>query len=358
VFKILDAKKARLFLIAAAAFFVSVVVGIKVLNFFFVEGRSGGNKLLKTSDGTVGGKPQISAWIAWWDGEKAYKVIEEYPEKFKIISPVWFMVGKDYNLEIVSKEKKEEKVARLHELGITVYPSLGSELSSDEFGEFINDEKRSTEFINDLLDEAVRLKVDGLDIDLEAIKEEDKDKFSDFVKQLAEKVHASDLKISVTIHARTNTVRWEGVLGQDIKVLAAVADEVRIMTYDYHSPGGEAGPIAPFNWMKDVANYNMKLIDKEKIVIGIPSYGYVWTKDDTIGYQYSEFMDYMKGLSYEETVDTSSGEKVIEGRGFEGWLSDSSAMQAKIKTMQSIGFNKFVIWHLGGIDEQFFDMSF
>jgi spore germination protein len=298
---------------------------------------------------------RVSGWVAWWDGQQAYSVIDRNPDKFETISPVWFMLDENFQLKEVSEDDFESVVSRLHELGIKVYPSLGTELSGEEFSPFVNDSSSVDEFIDVLIARAVDLQVDGIDIDLEGIKESDKDKFTELINKTVIKAHENNLKVSIAVHARGWIVRWEGVLGQDLRAIGRVVDEVRIMTYDFHSPGGDAGPIAPFNWMREVAIYNAFQMDRRKIVIGIPSYGYIWTKDDTVGYQHMEFIDHIAGMEYESKRDYASNELIVRNEDMEGWLSDADAMIAKMDKMRSLGFNRFVIWHIGGLDESLFE---
>ena len=39
------------------------------------------------------------------------------------------------------------------------------------------------------------------------------------------------------------------------------------------------GPIAPTDWIEKVLDYAVTLVDRDKIQIGIPFYGYDWPSD-------------------------------------------------------------------------------
>jgi spore germination protein YaaH len=300
--------------------------------------------------------PEISGWVAWWDEEKAYDLIQNNPGKLSYVSPVWFMVGSDLRLTDIGSTDKVKIIKDLKSVNLVVIPSLGSSLSGQDLSPLFNDQDKSRDLIENLTNKLITIGADGVDVDLEGIKLSDKDKFSLFLDQLKNQMKKNNLKMSVTIHAQTETNEWEGVLGQDIKRIGEIADEVRIMTYDKHSAGSGPGAISPIKWMEEVALFNSTLIDKNKIVLGIPSYGYVWTKDgDAKGQQFDEFYDYLKGLNYEDSRDASSKELVVRTDDFTGWLSDSFAMQSKIENLRAAGYNRFIIWHLGGMDEKFFE---
>lgn len=301
--------------------------------------------------------PSVSGWIAWWKEDPAYEMLTKYPGEIESVSPVWFMVGSKLELTGIGKYDKNLAVEKLRNLNIKILPSLGSELSSDQISVFLNDEAISEALIGKLTAELVGLGVTGLDVDLENIKKEDKEAFNSFLERLSRSLKTKNLKLSITIHAQTGRIVWDGVLGQDVKKIGEIADEVRIMAYDEHSASTKEGSIASLAWIKEVALYNAKLISKDKIVIGIPSYGYVWTSDDAKGLQYDEFYAYLADKQYESKRDKESAEEIFSSPDFIGYLSDSTAMTEKIDSLRALGFNRFVIWNLGGMDEKFFETS-
>jgi len=302
--------------------------------------------------------PEISGWIAWWKEQQGYSLIQKFPGKIKTVSPVWFMIDKNLKLSDVGTIDRKQTVEKLKASNIEILPSLGSELTSEELSPLLNDQNKINSLIEDLNERLDLLNVDGIDIDLEGIKKEDRDTFSLFLSKMSGRLKKYNLKMSVTIHAQTGKVIWEGVEGQDLKRIGEIADEVRIMAYDEHSADTQPGSVASYSWISEIALYNSNLIDKDKIIIGVPSYGYIWTKNgDSQGLQFDEFNRYLQGKDYIQNRDKDSGEIIVNGKNFSGWLSDSEAMVTKIEHLKKLGFNKFIIWHLGGIDEKFFDKN-
>ena len=66
---------------------------------------------------------------------------------------------------------------------------------------------------------------------------------------------------------------------QDYAAIGRVADQVRVMAYDYHWSTSAPGPIAPVDWVRDVLDYSLTRIPADKIVLGVPLYGYDWVGD-------------------------------------------------------------------------------
>lgn len=333
--------------------FVFLIVVFAVILFFSTRSESNYSKYLQPVPSKT--QPIISGWIAWWAESSALALTSKHSGQIHTVSPVWFMVDEKLELKEVGKVNKLESVNILKVANIKIYPTLGSELSGQQLSFLLNDEKKVELLIDRLVAQAIELGVDGIDTNLEGIKKDDKDKYTDFLAKLALKLHAKNLKLSATVHAQTEIVLWEGAEGHDLSGIGKIADEVRVMTYDEHSSDTQPGPISSFKWLEKVTKYTLTKIPKEKIVFGIPSYGYLWGKDDSKGLQYDEFTTALKGKTYTQTRDKKSGEIIIKGDNFSGWLSDSNAMVSKMNMLRNLGFNNFVIWHLGGMDETFFD---
>lgn len=75
----------------------------------------------------------------------------------------------------------------------------------------------------------------------------------------------------------------------DVAYVGQMADRIVIMAYDYHSPGSSVtGPVSPLGGGGSVAEYDvqtavaeaLRILPAEKIILGIPLYGYEW---ETIG---------------------------------------------------------------------------
>lgn len=300
--------------------------------------------------------PEISGWVAWWKEKEAYDLIASNSAKIKTVSPVWYMVDDSFEVAEVGTVNKLEVINQLNLQGVKVIPTLGSEIRGSSISPLFQNVEIQKAFISDLVNKLVFLRVDGLDVDLEEIRKEDKDAFTNFLQNLKIALDKDGLKLTVAVHAQTEKLLWDGVLGQDLKAIGEMVHEVRVMAYDMHTSDTGPGPVASLDWIDKIADYNLKMVPKEKLVMGIPSYGYVWQKDGTArGYQFDEFEDFIEGKGSKEKRDIKSGELHVRDDEFEGYLSDSKAMIAKMQRIREMGINKFVIWHLGGLDEQLFE---
>lgn len=104
------------------------------------------------------------------------------------------------------------------------------------------------------------------------------------VRRLAKKLHNHDKLLSVTVPVGAAPLTASGAprLGGgysvfDWKRLAAAADRLNLMTYDYSF--SSPGPIGPQYWVKQAvtaATRSVAAADRRKIVVGVPLYGKSW----------------------------------------------------------------------------------
>lgn len=323
-------------------------VGVELINPLELMGRT-----VK-----IEGPPEIYGWVAWWKEQQAYDLVASRAGQIKSVSPVWWRINEEMESENTGKMNRKEIIAQMKQLGVLVIPSLGSEMTGEKLSPLFNDKEVTQKVIAELITGMGSLEIDGLDVDLEGIAKSDRESFVQFLSEIKKIAEAQNLRLSVTIQAQDGKNFWFGAEGQDIKAIGEIADEVRIMAYDRHSASSDPGAIAPLDWNREVASYNLKLIPREKIVMGVPSYGYIWPEGGSAkGLQWDEFYEYLEGEEYASDRDRGSGELEFSGDGFVGWLSDGEAMRIKIEQYRKLGLNRFAIWHLGGLDGEFFDIT-
>lgn len=155
----------------------------------------------------------------------------------------------------------------------------------DEQGRFsnylIHNVVQNQEAVDMLIDNLLVVMQDkgyqGVDIDFEYILAEDRDAFTGFVRQVAERMRAAGYHTSVALAPKTSADQ-QGVLyeGKDYRALGEAADHVLLMTYEWGYTYGPPMAVAPLNQVQRVVEYAVTEIPPEKIDLGIPNYGYDW----------------------------------------------------------------------------------
>lgn len=67
----------------------------------------------------------------------------------------------------------------------------------------------------------------------------------------------------------------------DYRKLAPEVTQFQFMTYDEHSDGTMAGPVASLPWVTSLATRLKSLVPPSKIYLGVALYGYSWAKGST-----------------------------------------------------------------------------
>ena len=113
----------------------------------------------------------------------------------------------------------------------------------------------------------------GLNIDFEYVYEKDKDLFINFIKKAAD--FFEDYYLSISLAPKTSSSQ-KGLLyeAHDYEKLSKYVNHVILITYEWGYTYGPSLPVAPFNKVQDVLEYATSVIDKNKIIMGLPNYGY------------------------------------------------------------------------------------
>ncbi|CAA7601010.1 Glycoside hydrolase superfamily [Acididesulfobacillus acetoxydans] len=114
----------------------------------------------------------------------------------------------------------------------------------------------------------------GIQLDFEEVQAGDRLPYVHLLESLQAVLHERGLLLTATLPAK----RSEGEApGYDFAGIGKLCDAVTLMTYDEHYAGGEPGPIAGLPWMIQALDYAINLIPEDKILVGIPVYGYDWS---------------------------------------------------------------------------------
>lgn len=212
--------------------------------------------------------------------------------------------------------------------------------------EVITDPGRTYQLINQLLLTCQEKGYAGVDIDFEFILPEDRDYFTNFVKQTTNFLNESGLSVSVALAPKTSDTQ-PGLLyeGKDYAGLGEAANHVFLMTYEWGYTYGPPMAVAPINMVERVLQYALSVIDSSKIVLGIPNYGYDWplpyirgtTKAKTIGNIEAVTIatQYNSWIQFNETAMSPFFEYWFsEDDRHEVWFEDVRSLNAKFELVK------------------------
>ena len=101
--------------------------------------------------------------------------------------------------------------------------------------------------------------------------------YADFVRRATQVLKIFGYTVTVALAPKTSA-QQRGLLyeGIDYRLLGEAANHVMLMTYEWGYSQGPPMAVAPINMVRKVVEYAVSEIPPEKIILGIPNYGYDW----------------------------------------------------------------------------------
>ncbi len=249
---------------------------------------------------------EISGWVPYWRTATGTADTIAHLKDVTEVNPFVYTIKSDGTLldnGAMNQDPWQSFVVAAHAQNVRVIPTV---MTSN--GTLVH-ELLSDPLKRELLATRISLMViagnyDGVDIDFEGKKAETRDGFSAFLKSLSEKL--PNKWLSCTIETRipaedryygTTIPPDYGQFSNDLVQINKYCDQVKIMTYDQQridlklaadveSTGELHAPVADPRWVEKVVNLMSKDIDKSKIMIGVPTYGYEYAVTAYAGPQY------------------------------------------------------------------------
>ena len=190
------------------------------------------------------------------------------------IAPTWFHVkDTDGNMDSIASA---DYVNYAHQAGIEVWAAIrdfdGGINSYDESYEMLQYTSKRETLINQLISEALRVGVDGINVDFEKISDECGEHYIQFIRELSVRCRQNGIVLSID-----NYVPKGYNMQYDRKEQGIVADYVIIMGYDEHYAGSPvAGPVSSYNFVKEGIEETLKEVPAGKVISGIPFFTRLW----------------------------------------------------------------------------------
>jgi len=139
----------------------------------------------------------------------------------------------------------------------------------------LNSKQAQTTLLNNCM-EIIRTKgYQGLVVDFEFVLPQDRGKYSAFLERAARQLHAEGyILLVVAVPKTSETQPGLAFEGHDYDAFGRICDYVILRTYEGYGP---PMLLSPINQVKPVLDYAVTTIPSEKILLGIPCYGYDWT---------------------------------------------------------------------------------
>ena len=334
---------------------------------------------------------EISGWVPYWRGEKGVGSILPNLGIFTEVNPFVYTVKTDGTLNQAALLTDPEWVllkAKAKEMNVRFIPSV-TWGNADAMDEIFKDPVKRQAHIRSIMREVFTQNVDGIDIDYEGKYARTRPYFSLFLKELSEAIGYNKW-IMCTIEARTpldsrystpESIPADIEYANDFKEINKYCDRVRLMAYDQGRIDLKLNganpdpyiPVADTAWVEKVVLLASQEIDKSKLVIGVPTYGYEYdmfpSQSGSGKTQYSSLWSFNPGYAAEiatklgiQPVRNSAGELSLvfpaslspepsiplpDATRVLSW-SDAEAIRQKALLAQKLGVRGVAVFKIDG----------
>lgn len=199
----------------------------------------------------------------------------------------------------------------------------------------------------------------GLNIDFERIPPEDRQLYNDFLRKVVAALHPLQYPVSTALAPKTydvTTGEWHGA--HDYRAHGEIVDFVIIMTYEWGWAGGAPYAVAPIDEVRKVIEYAVSVIPPDKIMMGVPLYGYDWKLPYVKGGEWARRVSPQQAVALAATYgapiqyDTATQSPFFNYTDEAGvqhvvWFEDARSVQAKYLVVNQYGLRGVSYWVLG-----------
>lgn len=306
---------------------------------------------------SLGGKVNLT-----WENVTAYgrtntSAIGEMPG-LNVVSPTWFHL-KDGS-GAITNIADPDYVRWAHDRGYQVWALFSNNFDPDITTEALASYDTRIKIIKQLLAFAELYNLQGINIDFENVYLKDKDKVTQFVRELTPFAHEQGLVISIDVTVRGGSEMWSLFL--DRKALGETVDYMILMGYDEHwASSPVAGSVASLPWAEkgilDIMKYDE--VPASKLILGVPFYTRLWAEEPVDGkIKVSSRALYMSGAQniiaergLTPTFDEKTGQNYVSyeenGITYKMWLEDEVSMRARAEIVKRLDLAGIASWRRG-----------
>ena len=308
-------------------------------------------------------RPMVMGWfLSPSDTRAQYKTIRENADVLTHVSPTRICIADAEGN--VNRGKDNWLLAFAKKKGMAVLPLVANkDFDADIAHAVLSDPAKRTRVVDQLLAIVQDWGSTGINVDLENVEAADRPHLNAFMQELCDRFHENRLLVSIDVAAKTRDAPesyWAGAY--DYAFLGKWCDFVILMCYDEHWSSGHPGPIGSKPWVRKCLEYATSVIPREKVVLGVPFYGYDWPEEGRArGYT-------SKGVCklIAEKKPTLRWHNIWKYHWFEYqddegkkrtvWYEDPKSLEHKIALAQEFGLAGISIWRLGDEDADYWKL--
>ena len=195
----------------------------------------------------------------------------------------------------------------------------------------------------------------GLDVDFEYVPAAVRENLNCFLAKARAWMHDEGFLLTSAVPTKMADSQ-PGLLyeGFDFWAQGKYNDFVTLMTYDFSHQGGPPGAVAPIDGVRRAVEFAMSRIPKDKLLMGIPNYGYDWripwqqgTSATVVNNPGAVAFAARQGVNieFEEKTQTPWFRYVEPGgQRREIWFEDARSIRAKLELVRELDIAGVSYW--------------
>jgi len=303
---------------------------------------------------------EVNGYIEPSVSERETAIINETGEYLTFISPFSYQVNEEGGLTSIN-DTNILNVSRQYDIAPLMV--ITNFRAGNFDAELVDTILKSESIQRNLIGNIIRIMRQkgyyGLNIDFERIPPEDRELYNSFLRRVVNSLRPLNYPVSTALAPKPEdyqTGAWHGA--HDYKAHGEIVDFVVIMTYEWGWSGGPPFAVAPLNLVRDVIDYAVSVIPPEKILMGMPLYGYDWplpympgggwarrvspARAIQLAAQYGAIIQYdpISESPFFNYRDTQGIDHVV-------WFEDVRSVKAKLLLVNRYGLRGVSYWVLG-----------
>lgn len=198
----------------------------------------------------------------------------------------------------------------------------------------------------------------GLNIDFEYVYPSDRELYNDFLIRVTDQLRPRGYLTSSALAPKTSA-NQPGLLyeAHDYRAHGEILDFVVLMTYEWGWSGGPPMAVAPLHQVRAVLNYALTEMPPERILMGMPLYGYDWTLPYVAGGPPARVLSPQEAvrlaLTYYAPIQYDINAQApffyyadSQQRSHVVWFEDARSVQAKFNLVKELNLRGISYWEL------------
>jgi spore germination protein YaaH len=274
-----------------------------------------------------------------------------------VVSPTWFsLAGIDGSINnLASLEYSKWAQSK----GYQVWGLFSNSFDPVLTHEALKDFETRQKIIVQLLHFSQMYQLQGINFDIENVKQEDGHLVTQFMREATPYMHEAGLVVSmdITFYAGENN-NWSSFYERS--KLAGIVDYLIIMAYDEHAGSSPvAGSVSSLPWVEKNLQNLLKEVPKEKLILGVPLYTRLWKEQhnadgNTVvtsqSMSMSKVKEWLTEKGLQSVYDEASGQNYAEyyaedeNATYKVWIEDELSLTKRANLAASYQLAGVASW--------------